>query len=138
MYFRGHLYLPENGAIGPAPVPDDDGQEHVLVHVVGMNGEWLWSSIEIEYIDMDDLQVAFDKANPQCDDDTYWLLMWEEKEMGPYPSKREGPDRALPSLFDFSFSAILRYVNGVQRSVDTQEVFITACKMKHSPSYTPS
>ena len=34
---------------GPAPVPDDDGVEHVLVHVLGISGEWLWSDVVHEY-----------------------------------------------------------------------------------------
>ena len=33
---------------GPAQVPNTDGQEHVLLPIVGINGDWLYSSIEPE------------------------------------------------------------------------------------------
>ena len=130
-YFGGHLYLPAEIQIGPAPVPDDDGQEHVLVHFVGINGEWLWSSIEPEYIAMPDLEARwFYGPDFVSRDDTVWCLVWKTKEIGPYPQDESTGDGTRSPLADFTFDESLRYVTGVQRSEDTQEVFVTAYKVK--------
>ena len=129
-YFGGHLYLPAGIQIGPAPVPDDDGQEHVLVHIFGINGEWLWSSIEPEYIAMPDLQARWAyEAGVAGEHGTDWNLVWGPKEIGPYPPAETAGDARRPSLPDFRFDDTLRYVTGVRRSEDTQEVFVTAYKV---------
>ena len=129
-YHGVHVYLPAEIQIGPAPVPDDDGQEHVLVHIFGINGEWLWSSIEPEYIAMPDLQARWGyEAGVASERGTDWNLVWDPKEIGPYPPGETAGDGRRPSLPDFKFEDSLRYVTGVQRSEDTQEVFVTAYKV---------
>ena len=129
-YFGGHLYLPAEIQIGPAPVPDDDGQEHVLVHFVGINGQWLWSSIEPEYIAMPDLQARWGhEAGVANEHGTDCVLVWDPQEIGPYPPGETAGDGRRPSLPDFKFDDSLRYVTGVRRSEDTKEVFVTAYKV---------
>ena len=48
---------------GPAPVVDEDGLENILVHVIGINGEWLWSSVVPEHLRMDELQRMFQMSD---------------------------------------------------------------------------
>ena len=129
-YGPARLWMPSENVIGPAPVPDDDGQEHVLVHFVGINGEWLWSSIEPEYISMADLQARWMHGpdDEECHDGTVWHLIWEQKEIGPYPQDGSAGDGTLPSLPEFSYDESLRYASGIERSKDTQEVIVTVYK----------
>ena len=117
--------------IGPATVPDDDGQEHVLLHVFTISGQWLWSSIEPEYAPMGDLQAKFAIECRHLNDDVYmWFLMWDAKEKGPYPAQNPWSDEPRPPLPDYNFDESLRYATGLQRSEDTQEVFVTAYRAK--------
>ena len=126
-----HATLPGPSQIGPAPVPDDDGQEHVLIHVITVTGQCLWSSIEPEYALMPDLQAKFFFACKHlCDHEHCWLLIWEPTDRGAYRSREPLADGAQDPLPDDNFDESLRYATGVQRSEDTQEVFVTAYKVK--------
>ena len=126
--FLRHLDECRGRYYGPAPVPDDDGQEHVLVHIIGINGEWLWSSIEPEYVGMCDLQARFHLENRHLlQPNTFWLLMWDLGEVGPYPQEGHAGVGALPESYPlYTTHETLRYVTGVHRSEETQEVFVTA------------
>ena len=51
--------------LGPSPVPDEDGLENALAHVIGISGEWLWSDAIPEHITMMEVQERFHNSDLQ-------------------------------------------------------------------------
>ena len=130
--FRGKLAMSDPVMQGPAPVPDDDGLEHVLVHVIGVSGEWLWSSVVHEHTNMYRLQNIFHDADGGkfgLVDGHKFILVWEYGQKGPYPpgSARRMRNHDLPC---FSVQDHLEGVIGIERSTETREVWITAVKTR--------
>ena len=115
---------------GPSPVPDDDGQEHVLVHVVSMSGDWKWSGVCPQFWDVEQVQRVFQLSDNQRyglqDDGTYWRLNWDWGTKGPYPNNFPICPGGNPV---YSIDNRLHRVAGVVRSPDTQEMWFTAVKV---------
>ena len=119
-----------NQFYGQAPVPDDDGLENLLVHVVGMTGEWLWSGVIPEYYNMDLVQDMFHRADPErfgLDRDHYYKLVYQLNRQGPYPPEcdrvRSYPSNGRPL---YALHDHLGKVDQVVRADDTRQVWITA------------
>ena len=119
---------------GPAPVVDEDGLENILVHVIGINGEWLWSSVVPEHLRMDELQRMFqmsDRTRFGLVDGHWYKLVYDCKWVGPYPEAHvrsmewPGP-RGRPH---HSLRMDVGSVDGLVRAIDTREVWITAIKV---------
>ena len=103
---------------GPAPVPDEDGLENVLVHVGTMSGNWLWSGIVRE----DELAISLeDRVRRALCPDTPVLqrfeLAYQWGKKGPWPS---GTLRGGHMTVGMS----VRDIIGVRRS-DDRQVWIT-------------
>ena len=117
---------------GPAPVPDDDGLENVLVHVVTMTGEWLWSRVVPVHMRVEHLQELFqssDEARYGTNTGEYWKLSLGFATVGPYPPDSERGRRAPPGRPAFCLRMDLDKATGAMRSPDTAEMWITACKV---------
>lgn len=111
----------------PASVPDDDGQEHVLVHVVGISGNWLWSGILPEYTRMTDFQRTFQIEMRHNGDGPLGLykLVWQwYRRCCEEGLSEQSHERSSYLLVCDQLSR----VTGVRRSEETQEVWITAIK----------
>ena len=120
--------------LGPAPVCDDDGLENVLVHVVGINGEWMWSDVLPEHYDMEEVQKIFHMSDPKrfgVSNDSHWYkLIWQYGTVGPYPPNHWKARYPLqPERKVFCLRKDLRMVNGLSRAEDTNEVWITAVRV---------
>ena len=117
---------------GPAPVPDDDGVEHVLVHVLGISGEWLWSDVVHEYTNIFEVQRRFHTSNDGkfglCNGQWY-KLVWEYGRKGPYPPGSVRKQRQPLDLPCFALQDHVAGVAGILRSTETREVWITAIKV---------
>ena len=102
---------------GPAPVPDDDGLENVLVHVGTIRGDWLWSGIVPEHILAIELEGIVRRAlTPHMSVLQSFTLAYQWGQKGPYPSgtRHAGTTRIGVNIRD---------VEGAQRSPDRQVWF---------------
>ena len=116
----------------PAAVPDDDGLENVLVHVVTMTGEWLWSRVVPVSMRVEHLQHLFrlsDESRYGTNDEEYWKLTLAGSTVGPYPCDSERGITAPPGRPVFVLRIDLEKASGVMRSSDTAEMWITAVKV---------
>ena len=117
---------------GPALVPDDDGLENVLVHVVTITGEWLWSRVVPLHMRLDQLQQLFqssDEAPFGANLGEYYKLNLGFARVGPYPPRSMRGSCALPNSQVFCLRMDLTHAAGATRSPDTAEMWITAAKV---------
>ena len=121
-------------AQGPQPVPGDDGLEHVLVHVISISGEWLWSEVLPEHMSMGNVQQLFENSDKErfgLVDGHRYRLMYEFGRDGPYPRGSDKPSlRAWPEYSVYSLRVHLGTVKGILRSTETREVWITAVRVR--------
>ena len=134
--WRDRFESPRELWYGPSPVPDDDGQEAVLVHVVGITGDWMWSRVCPSHWSVQQLQRVFQYSENQrygLQRSTYWRLFWDWGMRGPYPRSYRPNPSGNPK---YSIDNRLHRVAGVLRSPDTQEMWFTAIKVQelHLPS----
>ena len=119
---------------GPQPVPDDDGLENLLVHVIGVSGEWMWSEVLPEHLSMTKVQQLFENSDRKrfgLVDGQRYRLLYQFRRDGPYPY---GFDRAgcygpWPDSPVYSLRVHLGAVTGITRSIETREVWITAVRV---------
>ena len=111
------------------PGLDEHGLENVLVHLITMTGEWLYTGIHMECDSILDVQAWFywlqcDKLPPY----EYWELVWGYGCRGPFPpyKGRMNKDRNESYVETVSF---LGEVTGLQWTEDRQ-VFITCIRRK--------
>ena len=133
-YGRRHaVWSPrERPVLGPAAVPDDDGLENLLVHVIGIDGEWLWSGIVPQHYRMDEVQKIFqlsDRERFGLRDGHWYKLLWDFHKFGPYPLSHPRCPLLPPERPVHVVRMDLTYANGVMRSPDSREVWITAIKV---------
>lgn len=117
---------------GPSPVPDEHGLENLLVHVIGISGEWLWSDVIPEHTPIWDVQKRFQNSDLRrfgFNDGHWFKLLYQVGRAGPYP---RGSERATFRGFyepSYLMQVHLGAVTDILRSSETREVWITAIKV---------
>ena len=118
---------------GPAAVEDEFGLESTLVHVIGIDREWLWSGVVPDHFRMDEVQTVFqlsDRRRFGLVDGSWYKLVWDCKWVGPLPeayARRTGADTHLNSLYRLKMDVASAVA--VIRSPDTKEMWVTAIKV---------
>ena len=122
---------------GPDITADENGLENILVHVVGINGEWLWSSVLPMHYTMDEVQNQFQLSDPIRfgeQDGTWYKLSWDFARVGPYPSTSAQAQYTPFGRPIYEQRIDLASANGFLRSIDTREVWITAARVVVIPA----
>ena len=101
--------------------------EKVLLHIVGLDGEWIWSGVVEEHVGIWDLQLRLRTPYRRTlvgAMDWYVELVYRTGVCGPLP------DLSLIGTIPMSFtvSGVLCRIGGVRRSEDTQEMWIAGVK----------
>ena len=125
------VFARERAVYGPTPVEDEDGLENVLVHIIGINGDWMWSGVVPAHFLMDQVQRVFQMSEPSrfgLVDGHWYKLVWEWAIL-PIPQwhpRAQGPPYGQVHQWG---RMDLASVTGIIRSPDTQEVWVTAIKV---------
>ena len=126
---RGAWREEERPVRGPAPVEDEDGLENMLVHVLDVSGQWLWTGILPEHMSMEEVQREFHKSEPirfGLVDGRHFKLLWDFGVAG----VSSGPVSPVPeSRACLPVCGWRENLNGAKvlfRSAATRQVWITA------------
>ena len=117
---------------GPDATSDEHGLENILVHVVGISGEWMWSGVFPMHCAMDEVQRQFhlsDRIRFGLHEGMWYKLSWDFARVGPYPlgsAQTQYPPFGRPI---YALRIDLGSAKGFMRSPDTREVWITATRV---------
>ena len=108
---------------------DEHGLENVLVHLITMTGEWLYTGVHMVCDNILDFQAWFYWMHcHELGNYDYWELVWGYGRRGPYPPYSGRMSKHMNERY-VEIVSFLGEVRGLQWT-DDRQVFITCIRRK--------